>query len=95
MRAAVIAVRDAAGNVSTLELPQRDDARQPDEGDAVPSEGAGGRSVQYVVEPGDPYQAMIEAFASAVRGSTEWPRPVERSIELLKLIERIRDATHD
>ncbi len=41
---------------------------------------------------------MIEAFADAVRGAAEWPRPVERSIELLELLERIArfgDATHD
>jgi hypothetical protein len=32
---------------------------------------------------------MIEAFADAVRGVAEWPRPVERSIELLGLLDRI------
>ncbi len=53
---------------------------------------------QFSVAPGNPYQAMIEAFADAVRGTAEWPRPVERSIELLELLDRIArfgDATHD
>jgi predicted dehydrogenase len=44
---------------------------------------------QFSVEPGDPYRAMIEAFAHAVRGTAEWPRPVERSIEVLELLQRI------
>ena len=44
---------------------------------------------QFSVQPGDPYQAMIEAFASAVLGVAEWPRPIERSIELLELLDRI------
>ena len=44
--------------------------------------------------PNDPYQAMVEAFADAVRGKAEWPRPVERSIEMLTLIERIREAAN-
>jgi hypothetical protein len=44
---------------------------------------------QFSVEPGDPYQGMIEAFADAVLGVAEWPRPVGRSIELLGLLERI------
>jgi xylose dehydrogenase (NAD/NADP) len=44
---------------------------------------------QFTVPPGDPYRGMIEAFANAVRGVAEWPRPVERSIELLQLLDRI------
>ena len=44
---------------------------------------------QFTVPPGDPYRGMIEAFANAVRGVAEWPRPVERSIELLELLDRI------
>ncbi len=53
---------------------------------------------QFSVVPGNPYQGMIEAFADAVCGAAEWPRPVERSIELLELLDRIArfgDATHD
>ena len=42
------------------------------------------------VAPGNPYRKMVEAFAAAVLGEAEWPRPVERSIELLELLERIR-----
>lgn len=41
----------------------------------------------------DPYLGMVDAFADAVRGRAEWPRPVERSIEMLELIGRIRGAT--
>ena len=47
------------------------------------------------VENNDPYQSMVEAFADAVRGVAQWPRPVERSIEMLTLIERIEDAARD
>jgi predicted dehydrogenase len=42
----------------------------------------------------DAYQSMVEAFATAVTGGAEWPRPVERSIEMLQLIERIRHASN-
>ena len=40
----------------------------------------------------DPYRAMVEAFADAVRGRSPWPRPAERSVELLELLDRIRRA---
>ncbi len=40
----------------------------------------------------DPYQAMLEAFAAAVRGEREWPRPIGRSIDMLALFDRIRAA---
>lgn len=44
-------------------------------------------------DPSDnPYAGMIDAFAAAVAGDAEWPRPVERSIEMLELIERIRTS---
>lgn len=57
---------------------------------ADPSSMADGSVVeQFSIEPGNPYQRMIEAFADAVRGRREWPRPVGRSIELLALLERI------
>lgn len=57
---------------------------------AEPSAMADGSVVeQFSVEPGDPYQRMVEAFADAVRGRGEWPRPIGRSIELLALLERI------
>lgn len=42
------------------------------------------------VASGNPYLGMIEAFAAAVLGHAEWPRPIERSIELLELLDRIR-----
>lgn len=40
----------------------------------------------------DSYRSMIDGFARAVRGEAEWPRSVERSIEMLALIERIKEA---
>ena len=47
------------------------------------------------VDANDSYRSMIEAFAAAVRGVAEWPRPVERSIEMLALVERIKEAACD
>jgi predicted dehydrogenase len=44
------------------------------------------------VESGDPYLAMIDAFAAAVRGTETWPRPVEDSAQMLTLLGRIRQA---
>jgi len=44
------------------------------------------------VEPGDPYLGMINAFAAAVRGTQRWPRPVERSIDMLELLSQIRTS---
>ncbi len=41
---------------------------------------------------GDPYRPMIDAFADAVRGDALWPRPAERSVELLELLDRIRES---
>jgi xylose dehydrogenase (NAD/NADP) len=51
-----------------------------------------GTTTRHLVEPGDPYRAMVESFAAAVAGDAEWPRPVERSIELLEIVERIADT---
>ena len=48
------------------------------------------RSIE--VEPGDPYLGMIDAFAAAVRGTQRWPRPVERSIDMLELLSQIRTS---
>jgi xylose dehydrogenase (NAD/NADP) len=45
-----------------------------------------------VVEGGDPYLAMIDAFAASVRGIEVWPRPVEDSARMLALLGRIRRA---
>jgi predicted dehydrogenase len=44
------------------------------------------------VESGDPYLAMIDTFAASVRGTEEWPRPVEDSARMLALLGRIRQA---
>jgi predicted dehydrogenase len=53
---------------------------------------AGDRVESRSVEPSDPYQGMVDAFALAVRDSQPWPRPMTDSIELLRLIRRIEDA---
>ncbi len=45
------------------------------------------------VEGGDPYLAMIDAFAAWVRGTEVWPRPIEDSARMLMLLDRIREAT--
>jgi xylose dehydrogenase (NAD/NADP) len=57
------------------------------ESDTTTSPSSGG-SIE--VEPGDPYLEMIDAFAAAVRETQRWPRPVERSIEMLELLSQIR-----
>jgi predicted dehydrogenase len=44
------------------------------------------------VRSGDPYLAMIDAFAGSVRGTEVWPRPVEDSARMLALLGRIRQA---
>lgn len=44
------------------------------------------------VEPGDPYLGMIDTFAAAVRGTHRWPRPVDRSIDMLELFSQIRTS---
>ena len=44
------------------------------------------------IEGGDPYRAMIDAFAASVRGHAVWPRPVEDSARMLALLDRIRQA---
>ncbi len=44
------------------------------------------------VPANDPYRAMVDRFADAVRGNREWPRPIERSVEMLGLVDRIREA---
>ncbi len=41
------------------------------------------------VRPDDCYRRMVEAFAAAVRGVAEWPRPVERSIDMMAIIDDI------
>lgn len=46
-----------------------------------------------MVTPNDPYRAMVEAFAAAVRGDAPWPRSPSSTLELLTLIERIAEAS--
>ncbi|MEM1333900.1 MAG: Gfo/Idh/MocA family oxidoreductase [Actinomycetota bacterium] len=46
--------------------------------------------IETITAPGgDPYRAMVETFGASVRGERPWPRPAERSVEMLQLIERI------
>jgi len=52
-----------------------------------------GRTERTAITPGNPYLGMVEAFASAVRGEQSWPRPTADTIELMTLIEHIRQAT--
>ena len=51
-----------------------------------------GRDSGIEVAGGDPYLGMIDAFAEAVRGTSRWPRPVERAVEMLQLFDRISAA---
>ncbi len=44
------------------------------------------------VQPGDPYLAMVDAFADAVNGSGVWNRPVDESIAMLELLGRVANA---
>jgi D-xylose 1-dehydrogenase (NADP+, D-xylono-1,5-lactone-forming) len=53
---------------------------------------AAGAEHTLSIEGGDPYLAMIDAFAASVRGSEVWPRPVEDSARMLALLGRIRQA---
>jgi D-xylose 1-dehydrogenase (NADP+, D-xylono-1,5-lactone-forming) len=41
----------------------------------------------------DPYLAMVEAFARAVRGIEPWPRPASESVALARLLDRVRAAS--
>jgi D-xylose 1-dehydrogenase (NADP+, D-xylono-1,5-lactone-forming) len=88
MRPAVVKTLDAGRNLVDRTLPLY---REPEQ---LGGDDTYLMSAEYVVEPGDPYQSMVEAFADAVRGVAEWPRPIERSIEVLEIIERIREAAH-
>lgn len=45
-----------------------------------------------MVTPNDPYRAMVEALADAVRGDAPWPRPLSSTLELLTLLERIAET---
>lgn len=63
----------------------------PEDRDIGLDRGDGQRSVR-IDDANDSYRSMIEAFADAVTGGPAWPRPVERSIDMIALIERIRDA---
>ncbi len=51
-----------------------------------------GTTSVITVRPGDPYLAMIDAFAHAVVGTGTWDRPVDDSIAMLQLLNRIADA---
>jgi predicted dehydrogenase len=53
---------------------------------------ADGVERSLTVESGDPYLAMLDAFAASVRGTAVWPRPIEDSARMLALLGRIRQA---
>jgi len=48
-----------------------------------------GTTSTITVPPGDPYLAMVEAFAATISGATAWGRPIDDSIAVLELLERI------
>jgi xylose dehydrogenase (NAD/NADP) len=52
-----------------------------------------GRIRKVSVTPSDPYLAMVDAFADAVRSDAPWPRPMSVTADLLTLIERIDQAS--
>lgn len=51
-----------------------------------------GTATTTPVTASDPYLGMVDAFARAIRGDEPWPRPMEATLELLTLVERIADA---
>ncbi len=61
--------------------------------DAFVVADADGRVRKESVVPSDPYLGMVDTFAAAVRGETAWPRPMHETIELLRLLERISEAS--
>ena len=61
--------------------------------DAFVVAGADGRIRRESVAPTDPYLGMVDTFAAAVRGETAWPRPMHETIALLRLLERISEAS--
>jgi xylose dehydrogenase (NAD/NADP) len=64
--------------------------------------GTGATSIELVHRDGgreslrvsddDPYEAMVAAFAAAVRGVAPWPRPAVDVLASLRLLERIRSS---
>lgn len=54
--------------------------------------GLDGVARKLNVPAGDPYLRMINAFAAAVRNNAPWPRPVEDSVAMLGLLDRIRQV---
>ena len=52
-----------------------------------------GRIDRTQVAPGNPYLGMVEAFAATVRDEQPWPRPTTDTIELMTLVDHIRQAT--
>jgi xylose dehydrogenase (NAD/NADP) len=51
-----------------------------------------GTTSVITAQPGDPYLAMVDAFAQAVAATGTWDRPVDDSIAMLELVGRIADA---
>ena len=55
-------------------------------------QGHDGRIDARAVVGNDPYGAMVDAFADAVRGLQPWPRPIAASLALAGLLDRIASA---
>jgi len=53
---------------------------------------ADGVERDLTVDGGDPYLAMVDAFAASVRDTESWPRPLEDSERMLALLGRIRQV---
>jgi D-xylose 1-dehydrogenase (NADP+, D-xylono-1,5-lactone-forming) len=51
-----------------------------------------GTTTRVRVAAADPYERMVDAFADAVRGRSEWPRRAERSVRLMHLLESLLEA---
>jgi predicted dehydrogenase len=85
----------AARRIQVRHGADTEDVEAADGADEVEAaDGAEGvEQVEHVdVTPEDPYRRMVEAFAAAVRGRQDWPRPVDRAVDLQRLLDRVRSA---
>ncbi len=48
-----------------------------------------GREEERQISGSDPYTAMIESLADAIRGRMEWPRSADDTVALLQLLDRL------
>ena len=80
-----------SGERGTLELDEQAHTGGPAATEIRHLDADGAEHV-IAVQGGDPYLAMVDAFAAAVRGTEVWPRPVEDSARMLSLLSRIDEA---